>query len=299
MKMNVMATHVDRWLLVSVLIFLLLGILMVYSASSFRGAEKYDDYAMFLKQHILHVVIGILVLLIVTRMDYHRLPWLTPFLFIATMFLLFLVLAGPAFHGSRRSILILGKRFQPSELMKLTLILYLAVVFAKGREAKAQNGKMLLIHYIMLLMTIGIVFIEPDLGTALVLFFIGFSMLFLGGVRWKHLLRLVSFLMMLICMGMVLFPYQRQRFTDFIGSLSGSTPMNYQVKQSIIGLAHGGLTGVGYGVGKQKLYFLPEPFSDFILSCVGEEFGFIGFLFIFILFPKCSFRRERTENGYV
>jgi len=177
--------------------------------------------------------------------------------------------------------------------MKLVLIFYLAAVFAKGKQAKAQNGKVLTIHCILLLATVGLVFIEPDLGTAMVIFFIGFTMFFLGGVRWKHLLRLISFLVLLFCMGMIMFPYQRQRVIDYWGSLFGSAPMNYQVKQSIIGLAHGGLTGVGYGVGKQKLYFLPEPFSDFILSCLGEELGFIGVLFTFILLGIILWRGVR------
>ena len=293
MKATGVATRGDRWILISVLIFLLIGTLMVYSASSFRGAEKYNDYARFLKQHILHVMVGIFVLLILSRLDYHNLPWITPFLLMVLFVLLFIVLAGSSFNGSRRSILFLGKRFQPSELMKLVLIFYLAAVFAKGKQAKAQNGKVLIIHGILLFATVGLVFIEPDLGTAMVIFFIGFTMFFLGGVRWKHLLRLISFLVLLFCMGMIMFPYQRQRVIDYWGSLFGSAPMNYQVKQSIIGLAHGGLTGVGYGVGKQKLYFLPEPFSDFILSCLGEELGFIGVLFTFILLGIILWRGVR------
>jgi cell division protein FtsW len=293
MKPSGTAAYGDKWLLIAVFILLLIGTLMVYSASSFRGAEKYNDYARFLKQHILHVFLGILVFFILSRIDYHRLPWITPLLLLLLLILLFIVLREPEFHGSRRSILLLGKRFQPSELMKLTIILYLAAVFAKGREAKAQDGKVLIVHSVLLLITVGLVFIEPDLGTAMVVFFIGFSMFFLGGVQWKHLIRLVSFLALLFCMGMVLFPYQRQRITDFFGSLLGSAPMNYQVKQSIIGLAQGGLTGVGYGVGKQKLYFLPEPFSDFILSCLGEELGFLGVLFIFILLSFILWRGIR------
>jgi len=167
--------------------------------------------------------------------------------------------------------------------MKLTVIFYLAAVLAKKDRPRSKEKDTLMVHYVMVLLAVGLVFIEPDLGTALVLFFIGFSMFYLGGVAWRQLARMVLFLVPLISVGMVLFPYQRQRLMDYWRSVFGSAPMGYQVKQSIIGLAHGGFAGVGYACGKQKFFFLPEPFSDFIVASLGEELGFLGIGLLFIL----------------
>ena len=283
----------DRVLLGAVVILLILGILMVYSASSFRGAEKYGDSARFLKHHLVRVVLGFLLLLVCSKIDYHRFRWITPMLLLFSLVLLIAVLAGPEFHGTRRSIFLLGSRFQPSELMKLTVILYLAAVFADERRSLSPRRDSLMVHYGMLLLAVVLVFVEPDLGTALVLFLVGFSMFYLAGVSWRQLGKMILVLVPLIPVGLLLFPYQRQRLTDFWGSVFGSSPMSYQVKQSVVGLAHGGFVGVGYGGGKQKLFFLPEPFSDFIVASLGEELGFLGICLLFVLLAVVLWRGIR------
>jgi len=272
----------DRVLFGVIVVLLILGILMVYSASSFRGAEKYKDSAFFLKQHLIRVVVGVFMLVAAWRFDYRRYRWITPILLLLCLALLVGVLFGKEFQGSRRTFISFGKQFQPSEFMKIILILYLAAVLAKGKF-QAQQGDTLVAHYLILLMIVGLVFIEPDLGTALVLFFIGYAMFYLAGVSSMQLFKMALCLVPIVSIGMFMFPYQRQRFFDFWGSVFGSSPMSYQVKQSIVGLAHGGLSGLGYGAGKQKLFFLPEPFSDFIIASFGEEFGFLGVLVLFIL----------------
>ena len=284
--------HGDRILLGVIVILLLLGILMVYSASSFRGAEKYNDSACFLKQHLIRIFIGIFLLVTTWRIDYHRYRWITPILLLGFIILLVGVLFGTGYQGSRRSFLIFNKQFQPSEFMKLTLVLYLAAVFAKGKFRDHQ-GDTILAHYLILLMIVGLVFIEPDLGTALVIFFIGYCMFFLAGVSSARLFKMAICLIPLIFIGMLMFPYQKYRFLNYWGSVFGNGEMSYQVKQSVIGLAHGGLTGLGYGAGKQKLFFLPEPFSDFILACFGEEFGFLGIFILFILLAIILWRGIR------
>jgi len=272
---------VDRWLLGVVMILVVLGALMVYSASSFRGAEKYGDPAQFVKNHLIRVCLGLVLLFVLSRFDYRRYRWITPLLLLMMTMLLVGVLFGPEFQGSRRSFLVFGKQFQPSEFMKLTMILYLAAIFAKGERSPSFQSKTLMVHYVIVLMIIGLIFLEPDLGTSLVLFFLAMTMFYLAGLHWKQLAKMGLFLMPLISLGLLLFPYQRQRVADYLGSVTGSEPMSHQVKQSIIGLANGGLTGVGYASGRQKLFFLPEPFSDFILASLGEEMGFIGVALVF------------------
>ena len=295
----------DRVLLVAVLIMVIIGIFMIYSASSYRGAEKYGDSNQFLKQHVLRVFLGLFFLLVVSRIDYHWLRWITPGLLLIIIVMLVYVFFQSEFHGTHRSFAVAGKRFQPSEFMKLTCILYLSAVFARGIRSNALQNKQVFIHYCIVLLTVGLIFIEPDLSTALVLFSIALVMFFLAGVEWKQLFKMVWIIPPLIALGLIMFPYQRARIGDFKNLIFGKAQLSYQVKQSIIGLAHGGLTGVGYGEGKQKLSFLPEPFSDFILASLGEELGFIGLCFIFILLSVILWRgirialRAPDQYGYL
>ena len=286
----------DRVLLLVVAVLLALGILMVFSASSFRGAEKYGDPSRFLKSHLIRVFAGVFLLLFLSKVDYHHLRWAAPLLVLTGLILLVGVLFGPEYQGSRRSFIIMGKQFQPSEFMKITMIFYLSAVFAKGQKSKAHQGDVLAVHYMIVLLTVGLVFIEPDLGTALVLFFVCLTIFFLAGVTYRQFFKMAVFPMVLLLIGIAIFPYQRQRLVDYLGSVFGSDAMSYQVKQSIIGLSFGGLKGVGFGAGKQKLFFLPEPFSDFILASLGEELGFIGILIVFLLLLVLLWRGIRIAK---
>ena len=155
--------------------------------------------------------------------------------------------------GIREADGLFGKQFQPSEFMKLTLVFYLAAVFAKGKFRDHQ-GDTLLAHYLILLMIVGLVFIEPDLGTALVIFFIGYCMFFLAGVSSVRLFKMALCLIPLISIGMLMFPYQKHRFLNYWGSV---------------------------------------PFSDFILASFGEEFGFLGIFTLFILLAIILWRGIR------
>jgi cell division protein FtsW len=283
----------DRILFVAMMLLVVLGILAVFSASSFRAVEKFGDAAYFLKLHLLRVGFGLIFFFIAAKIDYHQFRSMTPLLLLVLWFLLMLVFFFPKVNGSHRSFIFLGKRFQPSEFMKLALILYLAGVFARGIKASALAGKQWMMHCIIVFVGIGLVFIEPDLGSSLVLFFVAISMFFLIGMGWKRLVQMAAFILPLIVGGLLLFPYQRVRIFDFINSVRGKGPLNYQVKQSIIGLAHGGFRGVGFGEGKQKLSFQPEPFSDFVLTSFGEEMGFIGIAFLFLLLTVVLWRGIR------
>ncbi|MCJ7813513.1 putative lipid II flippase FtsW [bacterium] len=273
----------DRILIGVVLILILIGVLMVYSASSFRGAEQFNDPTHYLKLHAIRVTIGLVFFYLFSKIDYHRFRLITPFVTVLFLVFLVIVLFGQSINGSHRSLQLMGNGFQPSEFMKIILIFYLAALFSKKDRVHLMEESKLIYHYLFFLSIVGLVFIEPDMGTALILFFVGFSMFFLGGIQFKRLFKMGLMLLPIISIGMLIFPYQRQRLVDFLNSLFRSGPISYQVKQSIIGLAQGGFLGVGYGGGKQKLFFLPEPFSDFILANLGEELGFIGIFFVFVL----------------
>jgi cell division protein FtsW len=154
-----------------------------------------------------------------------------------------------------------------------------------------------MVHYFIVLMVVGLVFLEPDLGTALIIFAVGFSMFYMGGVSWRQLGKMGLCLLPIVIMGISVFGYQKQRLVDYIHSITGTGPMSYQIKQSIIGLAQGGLAGTGVGGGKQKMLFLPEPFSDFILSSLGEELGFLGLCLVFIMLGLILWRGIRIAQN--
>lgn len=271
----------DRVLFSAVMILVMIGILMIYSSSSFLGADKYDNAWLYIRNHAIRLTLGLLGLLLASKIDYHIYRPFTPILFLGIFILLVVVLFVPEFHGARRSLELFGKRFQPSEFMKLVMIFYLAGIFARQLDLEKPYSNSVFIHYAALLVTVALIFAEPDLGSALVLFGIGFSIFFLAGVPWGQMAKMMWGIAPVFLLGMVLFPYQKRRVADYLSGVFGKGELSYQVKQSLIGLANGGLTGAGYGEGRQKYLFLPEPFSDFILAHVGEELGFIGLAFIF------------------
>ncbi|MCK5148223.1 cell division protein FtsW [bacterium] len=280
----------DPWLLGAVIILVMLGLFMIYSASSFRAEEKYGDETIFLKQHVFRVLLSFAALFLAARIDYHRFKVIMPFVFLGLLVLLLMVFFGSKINGSRRAMSFLGKSFQPSEFMKLCMIFYLAAVLGQKWDKKNSNRERFITHYVILLGVVGCIFLEPDLGTSMVVFFVGFTMFYLAGTPWGLLAKMGASMLPLILLGITIFPYQKRRLMDFIHSALTDTDMSYQVKQSIIGLAQGGVFGMGYGVGKQKMLFLPEPFSDFILSSLGEEFGFVGILFVFVLLSVILWR---------
>jgi len=274
---------VDKVLLTAVMVVIVIGVLTVFSSSSFYGKEKYNNSMIFFKLHMMKVGAGLLLLFIAMHIDYHRYRWVTPMVIVILLVLLVAALFGPMYKGSHRAVVLFGKQLQPSAFMKLALIFYLAAIFTKGSNARSLRGEWLYSQYGFLLLITGLVFIEPDLGSAMVIFSIGLAMFFIAGVPLRDMGKILWGVIPVVFVGLTFFPYQRKRLFDFINPVLGRGEIAYQIKQSIIGLAQGGVMGVGYGEGKQKFLFLPEPFSDFALSSWGEEMGFIGIFFLFAL----------------
>lgn len=276
------AQKVDRILLACVGLLMFIGLLIIYSTSSIRTA----DPLYFLRMHAIKIALGLVVLLVVSKVDYHVIRWMTPVLLLAGIGLIVLVLNLPTPEHIKvnRWIFYNGHQiFQPSELMKIVMVLYFAAVFAKGMQTRFLEGNAIYGQFAFLLGIAGIIFIEPDLGTAMVIFFMGLAMFYMAGVSVKRLVIMAGGTFLLVAVAIRRYPYQMDRITKFLDSFKNETMMSHQVKQSFIGLAQGGLLGVGYGEGKQRFFWLPEPFSDFILASLGEELGFIGILIVFAL----------------
>lgn len=278
---------VDVILLVAVLLLLLLSVYFVFTASSARAERLHQDSMFYLKRQMIRLLLGLLLGFLMMRLDYHHVLRVSPLVYLFSVGLLVALLFAPeawTIRGSRRWLLLGPVQFQPSELAKYGLIFYLAMNLAKPQLDIRKLGDGLAPQLLLAGVVVVTVALEPDLGTALIIAATVAAMLFLAGARLSHLFALLS---SVVLAGLALtarVAYQRGRVEAFVDSLMGHAEPAWQVKQSLIGLGTGGLLGVGLGQSKQKLLFLPDPFTDFILSIIGEELGLIGTLTVVVLF---------------
>jgi rod shape determining protein RodA len=258
-----------------------LGILQIYSATidtAWRGA--------WWKQG-LYVCAGFVLMWVMTRIDYHTLLGQVPVLYAASLALLVLTpLAGSLVWGSRRWIpLGFGFKFQPSEFVKLVIVLLVARYLAELRADRLE-GRDLLKLGLLVGIPCGLVAAQPDLGTSLTYLPVLLAGLFFGGIRWQHALLIVAAAALLMPAGWFLLKdYQKARLETFLDPMKDPTGKGYQVIQSKIAVGAGGIWGRGVTRGSQtQLRFLPVAHTDFIISAFAEEHGFVGILVVFGLY---------------
>jgi cell division protein FtsW len=287
---------IDKVLLLVVLSLMLIGMVMIYSASNVIAYEKFGSSTHFLKQQFIRMVLGFAILVGAARFDYHRYHGKTMLLVLISFVLLVTVLGLSKIKGTARWIGVGGFGIQPSEIAKTALIFYMASYLnGKGERIRDfQNGVLppLIITSVFCLMIV----LQPNFSTAAVLMGIVLVMMFVGGMQMKHFLGLAVSVVPLGVLAVVTSPYRMARLMTFLDPTADAQGGGYQIKQSLISFANGGLTGVGVGQGKQKLLFLPEPFTDFIYSIIGEELGFIGAMVVLALFLIFLFRTVRIAR---
>lgn len=274
-------------LLVVVLVLLALGLPLVYSASSVRAEKEFHDSAYFLKRHVARVILGLFALVMATRVDYRtwlRFAPLIAFIAFVLSLLVFVPGLGISIRGSHRWIRLAGFQLQPSDVSRYALVIFVAAYLARNRAALSsfKRGVAPLLGVVALLV-LPILF-EPDAGTTGLLLLLCGLLLFLGGVKLMHLGALGAAGAGLLYAYLRTVPYQRVRLENFVAGIKGEIEPVWQVKQSLIGIGSGGVLGVGLGGSHQKYSFLPDPFTDFILSILGEELGLLGMLFVLSLF---------------
>jgi cell division protein FtsW len=270
-----------------------IGIVMVYSASAFVASQKFDSPHFFLKRQIVRAALGLLVMTAVMHFDYKYFKKLAkPLLIISVLFLTLTIIPGiggrsAEVTNANRWIHFFSLTFQPAELVKLALVMYLAESLVRKREHIKDFSK----GFLPLLLVIGLVFfvliLQPSFGAAVLIATISFTLLFVGGVNILHmaLIALGSFPVLYYLI--INAEYRYERWKTFIGMNPDPLEEGYHIKQSLIALGSGKVFGLGLGQSKQKLFFLPEPHTDFIFSIIGEELGFIGaflMLSIFLFF---------------
>ena len=290
--------QVDRTILFLVLLLVAIGTVMVYSASSTMAMAKFGDSAYYLKRHLIRVAIGLSLMYLFARVRYRRVVRLgRPLLAVsfATLLLVLLPgLGGVAAKGANRWLALGPFVFQPSELARFALLLWLADTLATRRDMLDRFTDGLLPILAPVAAAAALIVIEPDFSTAVAVAAICGGMIFLAGARILHLGGLVAGAMPLIYFALISSEYRKARIVAFLEGAGDVTGANYQVWQSLIGLGSGGFIGKGLGNGAQKLRFLPEPFNDFIFSIVGEELGLVGALVLLMLFLLLVIRGFRV-----
>ncbi|MFQ6115975.1 MAG: putative lipid II flippase FtsW [bacterium] len=290
--MNTNNLKIDSPLLIIVILLLVLGMVMVYSASSFKAQEFHKDSHYFIKHHLYKVVLGFVVLLLVTKLDYHLWLKISPLLlFVGLCFLVYLLVGPdvPRIRGSKRWIIIWNVQFQPSDFARLALILFLSSSLGKRDALINTFDKRLILDLFIIGFMTTLILLQPDVGAAGLIIFIAATLLFLAGVKLRYLYTLGLASLPFFIFHILKEGYQKERLFRYLASLKGEDVV-WQTQQSLIALGNGGLFGVGLGSGRQKYHFLPDPFTDFIFAIVGEELGLIGTTAVLVLFMLIIWR---------
>lgn len=276
-KMKLSFSSPDGWLIAVVAFLCLFGVLMVYDSSVAIAIRDFSNQYYYAKEQLKWLGLGIAAMIIVSRIDYHR--WSTlalPFL-LGTMGLLLAVFVpglGVRALGAHRWINFGLFVIQPAELAKLVLVIYLSAWFSV--QEKKRFGAFLLLTCVLF----GLVILEPDLGTGVVILVISLIMYFLSGASVKHFMFLVPVIIFGVVILAVSSPYRFARLTTYLNPESDPLGASYQIRQVLLSLGSGGLTGIGIGKSRQKYEYLPEANTDSIFAIIGEEVGFVGTLFV-------------------
>lgn len=273
------------------------GLVMVYSASSVMASTKFGDGFLFLKKQALFAFLGVTAMVVMMSIDYHHLKRYAGWILLVGIVLLLLVfvpgLGGKA-KGASRWIRLFGFSFQPSEFAKLALIVFMAYSLEKNQDRLRNFVGGFIPYMVILMVLISILLLQRDLGAALTLFAIAFGMLMLAGSRLHHLISVVLLFMPFIGYMIVTEGYRFRRWVAFLNPWAYRKDHGFQLIQSWIGFGNGGIAGQGLGQGKQKLFFLPEAHTDFILSVIGEELGLIAVLTVIGIFALLIHRSLRV-----
>jgi len=278
---------VDRWLFIVTLVLVFVGLVMVFSASAVIAKERYHSGYFFLFRQLGWAAAGFIAMLVGMKIDYKRLKHpavVFSLLGVTTLMLISVFLLDRA-HNTHRWIHFSGFSFQPSELAKPVLILFLAFFLESRTKCMDDWRNTLLPAVLPTLVFIGLIVFQPDLGTAIACGAVTICILFVAGLEMKYLAY--AFVGSLLPLYFLIFhvAYRRDRILAFLDPYSDP-----QGRGFLIAVSTGGLTGVGLMEGKEKLFYLPEPHTDFIFSVLGEELGLVGCLCVVLLFAVFCWR---------
>ncbi len=270
----------DERLALAYLIALVAGLVMVYSSSSMLAESGFGSHFYFLWHQLLWAVLSLIAIVVIGKINLEKVGVYSPLAFLVTLVLLGLVFLMPERNEAHRWLEIGPLTVQPSELFKLVMIFFLAFSLS-NRKRNITDARQLLRRYVPLIgVGLMLILLEPHLGATIVIFLTAMGMFFLAGARIKHLLMSVVPLMGVASFVVFVLGYKKARVLDYVAAVLDPLQGSYQAKQAALTLGAGGIFGVGLGEGRQKLFFLPYPHTDFIFAAMGEEVGLIGLLVI-------------------
>ena len=288
----------DKVLFVPLVALSLFGCVMIYSASAVSSAETSGSPYRYLVKQFAALVVGGIVAFVVSRADYRIFasPWVVYLAYGGAFLLCVFALLQPPINSARRWIPVGPVMFQPSEFLKVALVVLLAAQIARKTLAFGDPEKAIKPVLFFSLAAAGVVLLEPDLGTAACYMMLGGVLLWIAGVRAKLFLMLGAGALPLVIAAAFAASYRRARVLSFLRPEADPLGAGFQALQSLIAVGAGGLFGNGLGASRQKLFFLPYPHTDFIFAIVGEELGFIGSVGVIACFAVIAWRGFRAAR---
>jgi len=276
----------DKWFLFAVLSLMFMSLVVVYSASAFWSELKFQNAAYLLRSHLFKVFIGVVLIFVMAKLDYHKYrKYAFQLLAIAGFLLVVAIGQRVIIKGAARWIHLGIFSFEPSEIARIALLFFIAAYLAQNNE-NLEDYRTLFPPIIATALVGLLIVLQPNFSTALMILAVVGIMFFAGGVRKRHLAVIVVVALMIGAGVMMFESYRVARINSWMKQGSG----NYQVQQSIIGFGNGGILGVGPGNSRQRNLFLPESYGDFIYSIIGEEYGLWGAITVMLLFLFMALR---------
>ena len=286
----------DTLLFAAVASLVAIGLVMIFSASSAQAYADHHDTAYYLKHQLVYLFVGLGLAYAAYRIDYRKLKAFAPYALVLCILALLAVLVphvGVAVNGARRWIGAGMVSLQPSEFAKLGLVIYLAAALSSRGDRITSLAKGLFPLCIPVVVIAMAILLEPDMGTASLIVFTAFAMFFAAGARIEHLVMIVLATAPPAIFAVLARPYQRARVLAFLDPWKDPQNTGFHIVQSLLALGSGGLLGVGLGESRAKFFYLPEQYTDFIFSILGEELGLAGTVGVVVLFIVFVYRGIR------
>ena len=264
------------------------GVTMVFSASSANALYKYNSMWYFAEKQSIFSLLGLLLMVVLMNVPFRLfIRWSRPLLLGSIIMLILVLIIGVQINGAKRWIGVGSFGIQPTEFVKITVVIFLSALISKKGE-KIREFKTGLLPILLLTgIVASLIMLQPDFGSSLILLFISGVLIIMGGANLWHLMKIFLVIAPICIYLAVSKSYRLERITSFVNPWEDSSGTGYQLIQSLFALGHGGLTGAGIGKSIQKLRYLPEAHTDFIFAIMGEELGFVGailFMLIYALF---------------
>ncbi|MFA7360131.1 MAG: putative peptidoglycan glycosyltransferase FtsW [Candidatus Kapaibacterium sp.] len=290
---------IDIYILIPVLLLIFFSIALVYSASSDYAFTKFDDSSYLLKSHLIKVLISLVLFFFAVKIDYRIYQDASKFIVIGAILLLIIVLFTTSSVKNVNRWIYLGPlSIQPSDLAKYALILHISTLLVRKETylGDLYRGYLPIVFYVLLIC--GLIAIQPNFSTAVIVFISSMLLMLTSKIKFKHIAVTIVTLIPFAVLFVLSKSYMLARIENYAEYSSKGTAQ-HQLNQAIIGLGNGGLFGVGMGNSVQKEFFLPESYGDFIFAIMGEEYGFIGTLFVVLLFMVILLRGYKTAKDVV